>query len=42
MDSDNDAVIVDVLDIFIQQKPFSTVSSNERYAKITIMILGMS
>ena len=31
--SDNDTVIVDVLEIFIQQKPFSTVSSIERDAQ---------
>ena len=33
VDSDNDTVIVDVLEIFIQQKPFSTVSSIERDAQ---------
>ena len=31
--SDNDTVIVDVLEIFIQQKPFSNVSSIERDAQ---------
>ena len=33
MDSNNDTVIVDVLEIFMQQKPFSTVSSIERDAE---------
>jgi hypothetical protein len=33
VDSDNDTVIVDVLEIFIQQKPFSTVSSIARDAQ---------
>jgi hypothetical protein len=33
VDSNNDTVIVDVLEIFMQQKPFSTVSSIERDAE---------